>query len=153
MLILRSVGIAAAALLALTSVVTAQEKKIRRSQLPPAVERTVAAQSKGATVRGFSEEREKGQTYYEVQLTVNGLGKDVLIDTGGTVVTVEQQVPFDSLPDAVKAALREKAGTSRIVLVESVKERDRPLVYEAHLMRAGRRSEIKVGPDGKSPEE
>ena len=39
----------------------AQEKKIKRSDLPPAVEKTVAAQSAGATVKGFSKESEKGQ--------------------------------------------------------------------------------------------
>jgi hypothetical protein len=41
---------------------SAQEKKIKRSDLPPAVEKTVAAQSQGATIRGFSTEKEKGQT-------------------------------------------------------------------------------------------
>jgi len=39
----------------------AQEKKIKRSDLPAAVEKTVAAQSQRATIRGFSEERENGQ--------------------------------------------------------------------------------------------
>ena len=44
------------------SVALAQEKKIKRSDLPPAVEKTVAAQSAGATIRGFSTEKEKDQT-------------------------------------------------------------------------------------------
>jgi hypothetical protein len=69
------------------------------------------------------------------------------------VVTVEQQVPFDSLPDAVKAGLQARAGAGQIIMVETLTERDRPVVYEAHLVTAGRRSEIKVGPDGKPPEE
>jgi hypothetical protein len=33
-----------------------QEKKIQRSELPPAVEKTVAAQTQGATIKGFSME-------------------------------------------------------------------------------------------------
>lgn len=40
-----------------------QEKKILRSDLPPAVEDTVAAESRGAVIRGFSMENENGQTY------------------------------------------------------------------------------------------
>jgi hypothetical protein len=32
----------------------AQEKKIKREQLPPAVEKTVAAESEGATIKGFA---------------------------------------------------------------------------------------------------
>src|SRR5450755_51310 len=50
----------------------AQEKKIKRSELPPAVEKTVAAQSQGATICGFSQEGEKGQIYYEAELLVDG---------------------------------------------------------------------------------
>ncbi len=63
--------------LMLIGVVSAQEKKIKRSDLPPAVEKTVAAQSAGATIRGFSTEKEKGQTLYEVEMTVNGHSKDI----------------------------------------------------------------------------
>ena len=144
--------IVAPALLALAGTLTAQERQIQRSQLPPAVERTVAAQSEGATIGGFAEEREKGQTYYEVHMIVNGLGKDVLMDTSGAVVLVEQQVPFDSLPGPVKAALQARAGTGRITLVESITERDSLVAYEAHVLKAGRKSEIRVGPDG-SPRE
>lgn len=36
----------------------AQEKKIKREQLPPAVEKTVTAESEGATIKGFASERE-----------------------------------------------------------------------------------------------
>ena len=42
--------------LVLTGSALAQEKKIKRSELPPAVEKVVVEQSKGATVHGFSEE-------------------------------------------------------------------------------------------------
>ena len=48
----------------------AQERKIERSQLPAAVERAVAAQSQAATIRGFSQESERGQTLYEVDRSV-----------------------------------------------------------------------------------
>ena len=47
--------------LAMFSVVQAQEKKIKREQLPRAVEKTVAEQSKGATIKGLATEVEKGQ--------------------------------------------------------------------------------------------
>src|SRR5437588_44724 len=90
--------------LALTTIAFAQEqeKKIQRGDLPPAVEKTVAAQSQGAAIKGFSEENEKGQTFYEAEMMVNGHSKDVLMDTNGIVVEVEEQVALDSLPQAVK---------------------------------------------------
>ena len=127
----------------------AQERKIARADLPAAVERTVAAQSQGATIRGFSQEIEKGQTFYEVEMTVAGHGKDVLIDTGGTVVEVEEQVALRALPAPVRTALLAKAGAGRITRVESLTKRGTLVAYEAHVVTNGKRSEIQVGPDGK----
>ena len=57
--------------LAIASASYAQEKKIKREELPAAVEKTVVEQSKGAAVKGFSKEIEKGKTYFEAELVVN----------------------------------------------------------------------------------
>ena len=127
----------------------AQEKKIKRADLPPAVEKTVAAQSVGATVRGFSQEKEKGQIYYEAEMTVNGHSKDVLIDTNGAVVEVEEEVAVDALPATVKAGLQSKAGSGKIVKVETISKHDKLVAYEAKVSTDGKKSEIQVGPDGK----
>jgi hypothetical protein len=126
-----------------------QEKKIQRSDLPAAVENTVAAESRGAVIRGFSMENENGQTYYEAEMTVNGHGKDVLVDKSGAVVEVEEQVPFDSLSAAVKEGLQARAGKAKIVKVESITRHDRLVAYEAKVLTGTKKSEIQVGPDGK----
>jgi hypothetical protein len=128
----------------------AQEQKIKRSELPAAVEKTVAAQSQGAVVRGFSREKENGQTYYEAEMTVNGHSKDVLIDEAGQIVEVEEQVDVDSLPTEVKEGLRAKAGQGKIVKVESITKHDKLVAYEAQVNTAGKKSEVQVGPDGKA---
>jgi len=133
----------------LTAMCMAQERKIKRSDLPAAVEKTVVAQSKGATVRGFSEERDNGQTYYEAELTVNGHNKDIEIDGAGAVVEVEEQVAIDSLPAAVRDGLQSKAGKGKLVKVESITKRDKLVAYEAQVMTNGKKSEVQVGPDGK----
>jgi len=125
------------------------EKKIKRSDLPPAVEKTVAAESQGATLRGLSEEKENGQTYYEAELTVAGHSRDVLIDTNGNIVEVEEQVAFEKLPAEVQAGLQTKAGTGRITRVESITKHGKLVAYEAKVVTAGKRSEVQVGPDGK----
>jgi hypothetical protein len=141
--------IAALAALAVAAVLSAQEKKIKRSDLPPLVEQTVAAQSSGATIRGFSQERESGQTYYEAEMMVDGHRKDVLIDAKGAVVEVEEEVAIDALPAAVKAGLIVKAGVGKILKVESIKKHDKLVAYEAKVNSNGKRSEVQVGPDGK----
>ena len=129
-----------------------QERAIKRSDLPAAVEITVAAQSKGATVRGFSEEKENGQTYYEAQLKINGHSKDILIDDSGSIVEVEEQVVIDSLPPAVRGGLQTKAGKGQLLKVESTTKHDQLVAYEAQVMTNGKRSEVQVGPDGRALE-
>ena len=142
------VALAACGLLLATGA-AAQEKKIKRSDLPPAVEKTVAAQSQGATIRGFSTEKEKGQTFYELEMTVNGHSKDVLMAADGIVVEVEEQVVLDSLSAEVKAGLQAKAGKGKILKVESISKKDKLVAYEAHVDTNGKKSEVQVGPDGK----
>lgn len=139
----------AAGLLLLASNASAQEKKIKRSELPPAVEKTLAAQSTGATIRGFSMEKENGQTLYEVEMTVNGHSKDVSMTTDGSIVEVEEQLALDSLSAEVKAELQAKAGTGRIRKVESLTKKDKLVAYEAKVETNGKKTEIQVGPDGK----
>src|SRR5437660_5687779 len=133
----------------LAGAASAQEKKIKRSDLPPAVEKTVVAQSAGATIRGFSAEKEKGQTLYEVAMTVNGHSKDVSMAADGSIVEIEEQVALDSLSPEVKAGLQAKAGKGKILKVESLTKRDKLVTYEAKVNTDGKKSEVQVGPDGK----
>ena len=142
-------AIALTASLILVATASSQEKKIQRSELPPAVEKTVAAQTQGATIRGFSMEQEKGKTYYEVEMTVNGHSRDVSMDADGVVTEVEEEVALDALPPAVKAGLTAKAGKGAIGKIESLSKGGKVVAYEAHVVTDGKKSEIQVGPDGK----
>lgn len=128
--------------------VWAQEKKIPRSDLPPAVEKTVAEQSKGAKIRGFSQETENGATQYEAELIVDGHSKDVLIDKMGAIVEVEEQVAIPELPAAVRDGLQAKAGKGKLTKVETIRKHDQLVAYEAQVLTGDKRSEVQVGPDG-----
>ena len=127
----------------------AQEKKIKRSELPVAVEKTVAEQSKGATIRGFSEEKEKGQTTYEAEMLLNGHTKDVLMDANGVLIEIEEQVDLQAVSAEVRAGLQAKAGKGKITKIESITKKDKLVAYEAHVVTDGKKSEVQVGPDGK----
>jgi hypothetical protein len=137
-----------AAVLAMWSTAQGQEKKIKRSELPPAVEKTVAAESAGATIQGFSTEVEGGRRLYEVELKVDGRGKDILMDGRGNVVEVEEEVALDSLPAPVKEGLTREAGRGVISRVESLTKRGKLVAYEAVVKTGARRREVQVGPNG-----
>ena len=138
-----------------TSIVSAQEKKIRRDQLPPAVEKTVAQETQGATIKGFSTEVENGRRLYEAELVVNGHHKDISMNRNGVIVEVEEEVSLDSLPANVQAGLKQAAGAGTIEMIESLTKNGKLVAYEGHVKRGNKRSEIQVGPTGeklKKPE-
>jgi hypothetical protein len=127
----------------------AQEKKLQRSELPAAVQKTVDEQSKGATVKGFSTEVEDGKKIYEVQLTVNGHGKDISMDAQGHVLETEEETSLESLPPAVRDGLTKAAGKGTIRKVESLTKNGKLVAYEATVKTGTKNSEIQVGLDGK----
>ena len=148
---LRAIALATAVNVLFSTLVPAQdqEKKIKRGDLPPAVEKTVVEQSRGASIRGFSQEKENGQTFYEAELIVNGQSKDVLMNVDGAVVEVEEQVSIASLPPAVRDALQAKAGSGKLVKVESLTKKGKLVAYEAQILTNGKKSEVQVDRDGK----
>ena len=137
------------------SMVSAQEKKLRRDQLPPAVEKTVAQESQGAIIEGFATEVENGRRLYEAELVINGHHKDISMDRNGVIVEVEEEVSMDSLPASAQSALQQAAGTGTIEMIESLTKNGKLVAYEGHVKRGNKRSEIQVGPNGeklKKPE-
>jgi len=143
-----SVTAALALVVGLGTSASAREKAVKRSELPPEVERTVAEQTRRATIHGISVETEDGRTVYEVAMTIDGHERDILIDTNGLVLEIEDEVAFDGLPEAVKTGLRKKAGTRAIVRVESLTKNGALVAYEAIVKRILGTTEIQVGPEG-----
>ncbi len=125
----------------------AADQKIKRSDLPAAVQNAVDQVSKGATVVGYSKEVEDGKTSYEVEMKVGALAKDVTLDANGKTLAVEQEVALASLPAAVKDGITKAAGTSKIGKVESVSEGNK-MTYEVEL-KGGKAKELVVDQNGK----
>ena len=134
--------------LAVLTTTQAQEKKVKREELPAAVEKTVAEQSQGAKIKGFSTEVDNGKRLYEVELTVNGHGKNISMDKDGKIVEVEEEVAMDSLPSEVKAGLTRAAGSGTITKVESLTKGGKLVAYEADVKSGPKHSEVQVGPNG-----
>ena len=128
----------------------AEDRKIKRSDLPPAVEATVSASSVGASISGFSMEKENGRIFYEAEMTVKGHSKDILMDSKGEIVEVEEEVAMAQLAPDVKNGLLAKAGAAKIVKIESIVKKGQLVAYEAQVEKGAKKSEIQVGPQGKT---
>src|ERR1700758_4416564 len=104
-----------------TGITRAGEKRVSYGDLPPAVKETAQRESQGAMVRGYSKEVEHGRTAYEVEMATDGKFRDILIDSSGRVIEVEQQVTLDAIPAAAMSAIQKGAGAGSILKVEEVK--------------------------------
>src|SRR3984893_12399858 len=127
----------------------ASETRVQMKDLPEAVQKTVKEQTKTAKLRGLAKEIEDGKTFYEAETTVNGKSRDILIDTTGAVVEVEEPVSLDSIPEAARKAIQAKAGSGKILKVESV-TKGSIVSYEAVVQKNGKKSEVAVNADGSS---
>lgn len=132
------------------SSISAQEKRLKQSDLPAPVAKTAAEVSKGAIVRGYTREKEDGGTVYEVLLTSGGHNKDVQIDAAGNIREVEEDVVIEKLPSPVKSALIAKAGVGKLTAVASLTKHNKLVAYEAQVNTNGKKSEIQVGPRGQT---
>jgi hypothetical protein len=145
---IRHVFLAIACTVVVSLGASAQEKKIEQSSLPPAVQKTVQEQSQGATIKGFSTEREHGKKVYEAEMMVNGHTKDIQIAQDGSLNEIEEEVAFDELPADVRTSLTARAAEAKITKVESLTKHNKLVAYEAATLRGAKKGEIQVGPDG-----
>jgi uncharacterized membrane protein YkoI len=118
------------------------------ASLPPAVQATVHEQTKGAVIHNISKEIENGKTVYEIETKVGGRSRDMIVGADGALMVVESQVVLDSLPAPVRSTFLKSTGTGKIIVLESVTLKDSLVYYEAQIMTAGKRSEVKVDPTG-----
>jgi uncharacterized membrane protein YkoI len=129
------------------------ETKIKLEELPPAVQKAMKEQSKGAMLRGANKEQENGRTTYEVETNLAGNGRDLTFDESGSLLEVEQETDLDNIPTLAKAAIQKKAANGAIQRVESVTSGSRTR-YEAHVKtREGKNLEVVVNADGSAARE
>lgn len=139
------------------AVVYAHKHKGKKSWLPDAVKAAIQASYPGAEIEEVEKEYE-GVKLYEVELEQNEKEMKVTFAKDGAIVEVETKVSMESLPEAVSKAITEAAAGAKIKKVEKeviyavvklVKLDTPKTVYEAKLIKDGKKHEIEVAADGK----
>lgn len=123
----------------------AAEKKIQMKDLPPAVQKAVQEETKGAKIVGVAKEIENGRTMYEIETIVNGHTRDLIFDAAGRLDVAEEAVDVSALPPAVRAAFE---ASGKIVRAEIV-TKGNTVTYEAQVQKGLKKSEIVVDATGK----
>jgi uncharacterized membrane protein YkoI len=124
----------------------AADRKVRMQDLPAAVQKTVQAEeARGAKIVGLATEVENGKTMYEVETTVGGHSRDLLVNAAGAIVETEEETALDAVPAAVRTALE---GRGKVGKVETV-TKGKSVTYEAVVEKDGKKSEVAVNAAGK----
>jgi hypothetical protein len=126
----------------------AQEKKIGKKDLPPAVLAAFEKAYPHAKVRGTSTEVEKGTTYFEIESLDGTQARDILYLADGTVAEIEEVVGAGELPAPVKTAVGEEFAKAKIVKAERT-TKGTEISYEVHVSLGGKKGSIVVDPSGK----
>ena len=126
----------------------APARTLEVKDLPPAVQKTVLAEIKGAQVRSISKETEHGVTQYEIETILNGKHRDFNVDTTGTLLVVEEETTVDSIPAPAKAAILRKVADGKLGMVELLKKGGQTLYEAAYTSKNGKKREVLVRADG-----
>ena len=127
---------------------TAPAKKLELKDLPPAVQKTIQDQSKGAEIKNISKETEDGKPQYEVETMLNGKHRDFNVDTKGALLLVEEETTIDSIPAPAKAAILKKVADGKLGMVELFKRGGETMYEAAYTGKDGKKHEVLVKADG-----
>ena len=123
------------------------EGKATLADLPAPVRATVEAETRNASLKGVSKEKENGKTVYELESLVNGRTRDLMSDAAGQVYLVEEQLDIDKAPPAVRAAMEARGHITRL---ESVTEQGKTH-YEGQVQsKPGKTVVLELDADGKA---
>ena len=127
----------------------AAESKLELKDLPPAVQKTVEQESRGAVLGKIVKEREDGVTQYEIETMRNGKHRDFNVDTAGVLLEVEEEIDLDTIPGAARAAILKQIGEGKPGMVELLTKKSGATSYEAAWTgKDGKKQEFQVKPDG-----
>jgi uncharacterized membrane protein YkoI len=120
---------------------------IEQRELPAAVAAALAKDKPaGATFRGFERELIDGKTFYEVQMTVAGKGKEILYRPDGRIVETEEESTLDAIPVPAREAIQKAMGTGTLRKVDIIRAGKR-VMYEGELLVDGQKLQVRF--DGK----
>jgi uncharacterized membrane protein YkoI len=135
--------------IAVAAATTAQaESHVPCNTLPAAVLNQVKTEVGDATIHGCVQDKENGKVTYEVETLKNGRSKDIVLDSSGSVLEVEQEVTGSSVPEAVSDAIAKAAQGGKVGKIESVTRGGTVASYETTITTKGQQREVAFSPEG-----
>jgi len=119
----------------------AQERPVSVKKIPPAVLGAFHRSYPSAKIRGASTEVEKGKKYYEIESLDGNQARDILYLSDGTAVEIEERVPADSLPAAVRESVAKVFPGAEITKAERLTKGDASS-FEIHVQSGPKKGSV-----------
>ena len=126
----------------------APAKKLELKDLPPAVQKTIQEESKGAQIKNIGKETEHGVAQYEVETMLNGKHRDFDVDMKGVLLEVEEETAIESIPTAARVKILQKVAAGKLGRVELLKRGGETMYEAAYTSKDGKKHEVLVKADG-----
>jgi hypothetical protein len=114
---------------------------------PPAVMSAFKQAYPNATILHVSRERRDGKIVYELETRDGTMRRDLIYDLEGHTLEIEEILPADSVPAAVRAGLERDLKGATILGAERVMRAD-TVLYEVQARKAGRTQILTYDPEG-----
>ena len=147
MRVAKAIGIGIAATLLVASAAGAATK-IKKTELPEAVRETVDREAPAGHVVACWRNVGDSAGVYEVDMKVNGRKKGIVVAANGEVLTVQDEITWNDLPEAVQQSFRREARDHDVEEVDLLTQHGEVVGYIARIDGEDRDYQFRVGPDG-----
>lgn len=128
----------------------ANEKEMSKHQVPKAVLEAFEKAYPNAKEVEFEKEMIEGKAVYEVDYKENGREYEILYDSDGVILQMEETLDVKALPEPIAQAISKAYPKATIEDAEKVMKPDGTvIVYEVEIKMEGKKLELELDASGK----
>jgi hypothetical protein len=124
------------------------EQSIKRKDVPSVILAAFEKSYPKATVKGYTQEKKDAIIVYEVESMEGDTHRDVTYTSDGALVSVEESIPVNDLPEAVLKSLKKEYPKGKIEYCEKIMKGE-TLTYEVLLKSGKQKWEVVFDTEGK----
>ena len=146
MMLLSVVGLSVVSMVAFVAWAGGEhEEEIALDAMPEAARAALLELAGGAMITEAECEQEHGALVYEAEWVADGIEHEAAVTADGALVEMEEEIPLEAAPAAVRAAIVQHFGADTTVTVE----RKMVVVYEVEGDVDGEAKEVSFSPTGR----
>lgn len=128
----------------------ASEKELSKQQVPKAVLEAFEKAYPNAKDIEFEKETIEGKAVYEVEFKENDKEYEILYDSSGVILQIEETLDVKALPESIVQAISKSYPKATIEEAEKVMKPDGTVtVYEVEIKTEGKKLELELDANGK----